>query len=168
MTLQQRLEKDGWAGIEPILFYSKKDEWNEFSNFSYHSVTLPNPWTREIVTYRTGEHRYQALKAANEDDHDWVFEANRPTEAKDRGRVVSLLDGWGNSYNSLCYWVMKETALAKAIQHQDVYDRLVDSVGRPIYENSPTDDIWGIRYAQSYNGKNLLGRAWMEVRQLLV
>lgn len=38
---------------------------------------------------------------------------------------------------------------------------------RRIYEDSPTDDIWGWRFQQSYTGKNLLGRCWMDVREVL-
>lgn len=166
MTREQRLADDD--AVHPVLFYSPKDAWGEFSNFSGHTVRVLNPWTGEPYTYLTGEHRYQAMKADNEREHDIVAHAHSPSLAKSRGRTVSLREGWGNDVDDLCYYVMLETVAHKLRQHTDVAERLYETFARHIYEDSPVDDIWGWRYEQSYTGKNLLGRAWMHVRYLMI
>lgn len=151
---------------EPILFYNDwSDPWSVFSNFSDHSVILRNPWTHEPFTYATGEHRYQALKATTEKDHDYVALVNNPSSAKKRGREIDLREDWGNDYSDICWYVMLETVIAKTVQNHDVFTQLVLSTGSLIYEDSPTDDIWGVRYRDDWRGKNLLGRAWMEARE---
>jgi ribA/ribD-fused uncharacterized protein len=166
MTRSERLEQD--KAVNPVLFYSPRNAWGEFSNFSEHTVRVLNPWTGEPYTYLTGEHRYQAMKADNEADHDYVCEVDNPGAAKMRGRQVSLRKGWGNDVDDLCYYVMLETVAHKLRQHTAVQERLYETYARHIYEDSPVDDIWGWRYEQSYTGKNLLGRAWMHVRYLMI
>lgn len=167
MNLQERIVADGYEGEEPILFYHPKDEFGFFSNFSRHSVPCRNPWTDKPQMYRTGEHRYQAMKAMSENNHDWVALAPGAFEAKERGgpRGIELRAGWGESYGDLCYYVMLELCTAKAHQYDHIFNALDNSGDRPIYEDSPTDDIWGVRFQQDYRGKNLLGRCWMQVRK---
>jgi ribA/ribD-fused uncharacterized protein len=171
MNLEQRLEHDG--AVDPILFYSEKNAWGVFSNFSHHPVVLPHPWTAEPTRYHTSEHRYQAMKAMNPSDHDWVAGIGEPDisagVSKTRGgpRGIKLRPDWGDKYQSVCYYVMLEVVTAKALQNGEMQDALADSEGRTLYEDSPTDDIWGIRNHYDYRGRNLLGQALMEVRYLL-
>ena len=168
MNREQRLLEDE-AGPNPILFYKQDDEWGCFSNFSLHRIATINPFNGLVEWYRTGEHRFQAMKATSLKDHHHVMGAPTAFQAKERGgpRGIVLRDGWGSSYGDLCYYVMFETVLAKAIQNHDVWETLMDSGDRYIYEDSPVDDIWGWRYRNDYRGKNLLGRCWMEVREVL-
>lgn len=174
-TLKERVTEDGFEGFEPVLFYSSGDEWGMFSNFSRHPVVLPHPWSGQPVRYATSEHRYQALKATKESDHDWVAglldnDIISPSESKDRGgpKGIRLRTDWGDNYHDLCYYVMLEVIMAKVLQHPVMGELLSDTGGRPIYEDSPTDAIWGVRfnYKRDYSGKNLLGRALMETRSL--
>lgn len=167
MNREERLAADGYAQIEPVLFYHQQDEHGWASNFSRHSVEMAHPFTLERVTYRTGEHRFQAMKAATIGEHEYVMDADRPGQAKARGREINLRDGWGDSYGDLCWFVMLEVVLYKAGQYTGIQRALAQTRGRPIYEDSPTDDIWGWRYEQSYDGKNLLGICWMVVRDIM-
>lgn len=162
MNLAQRLKQDG--ATNPILFYRPQDPWGCFSNFSSHSVWMVDPHTGKLVEYKTTEHRFQAMKARDPDEHEWVRTAKSPSLAKERGRVVDIIDGWDPEYRSIAYYVMLEALYAKAHQHPSVGATLFDSLHRHIYEDSPVDDIWGWRYRESHTGKNLLGRAWMDVR----
>lgn len=166
MKLEERLAAD--EAIDPLLFYSPRDPHGCFSNFSWHEILLPNPWTNELEVYLTGEHRYQAMKADNEEDHDYVLEVDNPGAAQRRGRQVGLREGWREDHLGLGYYVMLELILAKTLQHLDVQDELRTTGDRHIYEDSPTDDIWGWRHGPSYNGNNLLGRCWMQVRDMLL
>lgn len=169
MTREERLKADGYEGVEPVEFYSARDEYGAFSNFSPHPVVMINPWTGRYQRYSTIEHRFQAMKATNLRDHGWVVEAPSSGDAKLRGGPggISLREGWGSSYGDLCWYVMHEAVLAKAMQHPKIAELLLSTGDRPIWEDSPVDDIWGIRYEQSYTGKNLLGECWMDVRNLL-
>lgn len=171
MTAEERLKQDGVEGA-PILFYSPRYQWGEFSNFFSSKIILPNPFNGELVTYATGEHRYQAMKATTYDAHMQVAKATYPgkngaTEAKRLGNAVQLRDGWGDNYGDLCWYVMFETVLAKFMQNDNLASRLLYTGDCHIYEDSPTDDIWGWRYSADHRGKNLLGRCLMDVRKVL-
>lgn len=173
MTKEERLKRDGYGGVRPVLFYGPKNPNGLGSNFSKHAVWLPHPQTGKLTRYPTGEHRFQAMKATDARCHDAI--ANQPTagKSKEAGGPRSsvegfvLRDGWGNNYGDLCWYVMAELVLAKALQHEDVQRWLTWTEEAPIYEDSPVDDIWGWRYEQSYTGKNLLGRCWMLTRGIL-
>lgn len=171
MNRETRLKADHVVG-EPLLFYAPRDKWGVFSNFSKHPIHLPHPFTDEIVIYPTSEHRYQAMKARTEADHDYVRAAPTAGDSKKRGGPtgIKIRDGWGDSYGDLCYLVMFEALLAKAQQHKEFMDALYFSKAthKHIYEDSPVDDIWGWRYREDYRGKNLLGRAIMQVRGLML
>jgi ribA/ribD-fused uncharacterized protein len=162
---------DGYGDrdVEPVLFYHATGRYGAFSNFSGHTVELQVPSQKRRRVYATGEHRFQAMKAITVKDHTWVAKAISAFDAKKRGgpRGIELRDGWGNDYGDLCWYVMLELVIAKAQQHPEVLRLLRRTGDRPIYEDSPTDDIWGWRYREDYRGKNLLGRCWMTARDLL-
>lgn len=158
-TLAERAASDGFGDQLPFTFFG---DWP--SNFSRHPVVLPCPFTGVRTTYPTGEHRFQAMKATTLADHDAVLYEPHPSKAKDRGRSILLRDGWGSNYGDLCWYVMTEVTTAKAVQHVAVAQALLATGGRPIYEDSPTDDIWGVRSGATFDGKNLLGRSWMWTR----
>jgi ribA/ribD-fused uncharacterized protein len=162
MTREDRLIKDGVT--DPVLFYSPKDANGCGSNFSKHGVKLLHPFTGELALYATGEHRYQAMKATHYLAHELIRTAASPSLAKKFGGTTDLRFGWGNNYGDLCWYVMMEVITAKTLQHSMVRNWLKQTGSRAIYEDSVTDDIWGWRYHQSYTGKNLLGRCWMQVR----
>jgi ribA/ribD-fused uncharacterized protein len=150
--------------VQPELFYRSKTKG---SNFSLHSIRLLDPWTGKPRVYKTCEHRYQAMKANSQAEHDWVCEAPTAFESKERGREVKLRLMWGEHYGSYAWYVMWEVVMAKAMQHADVREWLLSTGDRPIYEDSPVDDIWGWRYENDHRGRNLLGRCWMQVRAVL-
>jgi ribA/ribD-fused uncharacterized protein len=98
-----------------------------------------------------------------------VLASDGPMQSKHRGGPggINIRPDWGDSYHDLCYYVMFEVVLAKTLQNGEMQDALVDTEDRPIYEDSPTDDIWGWRHGDDHRGKNLLGQCLMEVRSLL-
>lgn len=116
----------------------------------------------------TREHRFQAMKGTNQKDHDYVAGSSGPGEAKRRGRAIWLRPDWGNDINQVCWYVMMEGVLATVMQHDDVAQGLEDTGERVIYEDSPTDDIWGWRKDGNHEGRNLLGLAWMQARLVVM
>ncbi len=171
MTREERLRADGYdpETVEPVLFFGPDDECWWASNFSPWTVTLPNPWEPEIlVTHPTGEHPFQAGKATTRQEWEYVaglWPEGKPIAAytaKKRGkRVDPLRAGWDEW---VAYALMVRIVRAKALDHWDVREALLATGDRPMYEDSPVDDIWGWRFRNNYGGKNQLGKAWMAVR----
>ena len=63
--------------------------------------------------------------------------------------------------------IMREILRAKAAQHEYVRRKLLETGDRYLCENSWRDDFWG--WGANREGKNMLGKLWMEVRaELLV
>lgn len=58
--------------------------------------------------------------------------------------------------------IMKQILHAKAAQHEYVRRKLLETGDRELIENSWRDDYWG--WGPNRDGKNMLGRLWMEVR----
>lgn len=171
MDFHDRILRDhGTLGVEPVLFYQPNEDWGGFSNFSHHKVMLYDRFGRGMVSYRTGEHAFQARKMTTAEAHDEVAAQETAFAAKKAGgpRGVGVMrDGWGDDYGDLCFYVMFEVVVAKACQNEDIYDLLMATGQQPIYEDSPIDDIWGWRYHNDFRGKNLLGRCWEQARSLL-
>jgi len=166
MDRSERIRKDGLIE-DPVEFYSTRGEYGYMPNFSRHKIILPHPFTGKMITYNDGETRFQAMKATNAGDHDLIVATGRPREAKQIGREIRLRPGWGSSYGDLCWYVMAELIVAKSMQHPQIQESLLATGERAIWEDSPKDNIWGIRKAADYTGKNLLGRAWMYSRHIL-
>lgn len=114
--------------------------------------------------YRTVEHFFQASKALDYDDHEWVRDAWRPQEAKQRGRKVDLRSDWDDV--KLDYMLVG--LRAKFAAGSLLANMLLATGDRFIAEDSPTDDVWGIRDRDGgFTGENLLGKALMMVRREL-
>lgn len=62
--------------------------------------------------------------------------------------------------------IMREILRAKANQHEYVRRKLLQTGDRELIENSWRDDYWG--WGPNRDGKNMLGRLWMEVRSELI
>jgi ribA/ribD-fused uncharacterized protein len=132
-----------------------------------HFWTLRRPWSApvpEAITYgaqyRTVEHFYQASKAQSYEDHENVRAAPDPYEAKHRGRQVAMRPDW----DEVRYTYMLIGLRAK-FEDEGLRGFLLGTGDRYIAEDSPTDDVWGIRDKQGgLTGQNLLGEALMEVR----
>lgn len=130
-----------------------------FSNFVGTPFVIDDPWRPgKRFLYRTVEHYFQAMKAANEGDHDWVAYSQSCATAKMRGRKITLRPDW----EEVKYDVMLAGLRAKFLDPK--YSKfLLDTGDAIIREDSPTDFEWGYRN----NGKNLLGKALMQVREEL-
>lgn len=117
---------------DPIEFYASNNAYGCFSNFSKHPLRLPNPFTGVPCLYQTSEHRYQAMKSSDQKGHDYVVASRDASGSQNRGREVRLREGWGDSRYDLCWYVMVETVLSKALQHADVKRKLLSTRERVI------------------------------------
>lgn len=168
VTQEERLERDG--AVDPVLFFweHRGQPKHCYSSFARYPIVLPSPWTLVLTRYRTREHRFQALKGRDQKTHDAIVACPGPADAKAAGRACHLRGDWGNSLGSLCWYVMLEGVIATVHQHDEVRAELATTGTSHIYEDSPTDDIWGWRHGNNYNGKNLLGQCWMQTRDLFL
>jgi len=136
----------------------------ELSNF--HPLTAP------IVAgpfrFATSEALYQAAKfAARPGVQRRIAEAPTPRAAAAIGRTpgLGIHPGWNAQRVDVMRWVlrMKREANPAAI------DAVLAATGeRAIVEVSTRDPWWGARpVADRYEGRNVLGRLWMELRHQL-
>lgn len=138
-----------------ILFKKEDQIYGCFSNFSPHTVELDGE------TYATSEHYYQAMKAKNRKDHDYIASAPTPHEARKRGQACELRDGWDEMKDN----VMRVVVQTKFTQHPDLAEILLATEDKEIIEWAPWDEYWG--NGKYGNGKNKLGVILMEVRDIL-
>ena len=138
--------------------------WGAFSNFQPLAVPIAaGPWT-----FFTSEATYQAGKfGARPDVQQRIAEAPTPREAAAIGRTLGLgIDpGWNAQRVDVMGWVLR----CKRESNADEIDAvLAETADRPIVEVSARDRWWGARpVADRYEGRNVLGRLWMELRQQL-
>lgn len=149
-----------------------------FSNFvgGPFEITAPHLWLpaphRYTASYLTIEHFFQASKAETLSSHEFVRQAEGPWEAKAAGRSVPMREDWDAPHadydgNPVKYGYMLIGLRVKFAQ-PEFRDQLLATGNRQIAEDSPTDDIWGIRDKRGgLTGQNLLGRALMQVRREL-
>jgi ribA/ribD-fused uncharacterized protein len=181
-TIQIKVPKGHYSTdpTEPVFFYG-----GPFSNFVTEfggnfgdkrlSIVAEHEWESESraqlfervtygAQYRTVEHFFQAAKARSYFDHEWVRDAWKPAEAKFRGRGVRLRPDW----EKVKLDVMMVGLRVKFAPGSLMANMLLGTGNRYIAEDSPKDDVWGIRDPQGgYTGQNLLGKCLMEVRREL-
>ena len=136
----------------------------ELSNFFPLAVPIAaGPWT-----FSTSEALYQAAKFdAHPDVQRRIAEAPTPREAAAIGRTPGLgIDpGWNAQRVDVMRWVLR---MKREANHVAIDAVLAATGERPIVEVSTRDPWWGARpVADRYEGRNVLGRLWMELRQQL-
>lgn len=116
----------------------------------------------------------KALYFNDFDIADQILETKNPRDAKNLGRKVSnYVD---EDWSKVRYQLMVDVCLAKYRQDQDKRETLLSTGNRTIVEASPHDKIWGVGWhwtdpeildESNWKGENLLGKALMEVREVL-
>jgi ribA/ribD-fused uncharacterized protein len=140
-----------------VRFYTSP--YYELDNFSAHQVCI---WGK---IFPTAEHAYQWKKFAESNPAlaDEILRAPSPYAVKqlsDAHKHEVQISFTGSKCN-----VMEEILRAKARQHTDVRNALVESGRKIIVENSPVDSFWGI--GSEGDGENMLGKLWMQIRSAL-
>jgi ribA/ribD-fused uncharacterized protein len=149
---------------EPLLFYSTKDAYGCFSNFSRHPVHLPlygSPAGSEVTPWPTTEHYFQAMKFVPHADHiEAVRRAAGGMEAAKCGRERSrpLRPDWDAVKDDVMYVAVT----AKFTQQADLRAVLLETGTRTIVEHTANDRYWAD--GGDGTGKNMLGQLLMRVR----
>lgn len=140
-----------------VYFYSTRDKYGCFSNFSRHGFELDGKY------WKTSEHYFQAMKFEGTKYEDKVREARSPKEAATLGRRrdFPLRKDWESIKDD----VMRKAVLKKFQTHDEIRQTLLDTGDEHLVENAPGDYYWGC--GKDGTGKNMLGIILMEVRSQL-
>ncbi len=156
-TADSAVEYHGLDGPDRVCFYEQ--DFYVLSNFSSFQVRI---WG---VDFATSEHAYHYAKFAGVTDrvakaicktrsaHD-AFKLAEIEKPKRRG-----------DWDVVKVDYMRDILRAKVEQHDYVRRKLLATGARELVENSWRDDFWG--WGPSRNGRNMLGKLWMEIRSEL-
>lgn len=145
-----------------IRFSKTSKNYGCFSNFAKYTVDYNG------IKYQNSEAAWQAQKTLDNEQR-MQFQLLSASEAKRLGRRVNLRPDW----EEVKYKLMVEVCYAKFTQNPEIGKVLVDTGDAEIIENTTGwhDNIWGdCQCEKCINkiGRNLLGKALMEVRQRLI
>ena len=118
----------------------------------------------------TVEHHFQAAKAADPQEAEWVMAASTPGEAKRRGRRVTKRSDWDEVRISVMRHLLRKKFEAPILRSQ-----LLGTGDRMLIEgNTWGDKFWGAVFEQPPGhpqslivGENHLGKLLMEIRSEL-
>jgi len=153
-----------YAKEHACAFRFTREAWGEFSNFH----PLAAPIAAGPFLFATSEALYQAAKfGACPDVQRRIAEAPTPKAAAAIGRMPGrgIDPAWNTQRVDVMRWVLR----VKREADRTGIDAVLAATGeRPIVEVSTRDPWWGARpVANRYEGRNVLGRLWMELRHQL-
>lgn len=144
-----------------IKFSRRNGRFGAFSNFHTCNMTFDG------ITYTSSEAAWQAQKTTDVSQR-MRFATYTPSVAKKMGRQVQLREDW----EDVKYKLMVEVCYAKFSQNENLKRLLLSTGEEELVENTTGwhDNIWGNCECErciNKEGRNLLGKALMEVRKLL-
>lgn len=175
----EQLKKDYDSGkkLKFLFFWGHQPHPNGEVTSSCFSQWWVAPFTVDGHSYPTAEHWMMAEKARLFQDDEMlekILLAQSPAQAKKFGRQVRGFDQ--AAWEGKRLEIVVQGNLHKFNQHPDLKNFLLNTKQRVLVEASPRDTIWGIGLSAKneraavpaqWRGKNLLGFALMEVRDLL-
>ncbi len=142
---------------------SKIDKFLDYyyflSNFYMH------PLFYKGKEYRSVEHAYQACKADNEAEHEYIRNLDTAGKAKRAGRNVKMREDWEFIKIELMFDLLKTKFRDKELAKQ-----LLETGDDILIEgNYWHDNFWGdctCEACKDIEGKNMLGKLLMKVRDI--
>lgn len=139
---------------KPLNFYkaTKSGPTAGFSNFSLHSVTIPDKGT-----FPTSEAAFQSFKSNDEEYINKQINSNSPIVSRILGNKLEVNDKWWEKAPDLLFKILQ----FKFNQHQELIENLLRSGISPIIYHTKSDDMLG----DGYNGgENMLGKCLVKLR----
>lgn len=143
--------------MKQIKFYSTKDEFGSFSNFSRHRIKIGKK------IYPTVEHYFQSQKFVGTEYESPIIKASSPALAAKMGRDKKkpLRKDWEEVKEDVMYRGLQ----SKFYNHLELKELLLSTGDAEIIEDSPIDYYWGC--GANGKGKNRLGILLMRLRKEL-
>ena len=142
-----------------LYFYSSREKYSEFSNFSRHGFTLKDKY------WLTVEHYFQAQKFEGYALEEKIRTVSSPTKAKKLGRTSSPSMSLRTDWQEIKDDIMRVAVMAKFNTHNELKNLLLETGEEELVENAPHDYYWGC--GRDGSGKNMLGKILMETRAIL-
>lgn len=164
--MAERLRHYSDSVDEPVYFYGGwASSFAPWQILAYPMRTSVRPTVLRETTFATREHWFAAHKTLVPSVFQFIAESPYAETAKKRGRDTPLRRGWDDG---ISFAVMVEGIRHQAKRHLALREKLLATGDRLLAEDSPWDYIWGIRDEHGgMTGRNLLGKAWMVVREEL-
>lgn len=143
--------------MQVINFYSTRDAYGCFSNFSLHPIKLDgHEWA-------TTEHYFQAKKFEGTKHELEILQASSAMKAAKMGRERNrpLRADWEQVKDD----VMRTAVRAKFTQHPKLREILLSTKEAILVEHTKNDSYWGD--GGDGTGKNMLGKILVEIREEL-
>lgn len=145
--------------MDKIEFYSAKGNHGHFFSFWYGA-----PFKINEYLYKTREHFFQAKKFAGTRYESEIRDIKSPMECAKAGRDRSK--PFRKDWESVKYSIMLEGIVAQCEQNPNFKKLLLATGGAELVEHTSNDAIWGD--GGNGKGQNLLGKALMEARSVMV
>lgn len=144
-----------------IKFSHTRGEYGCFSNFTKAKIEIDG------LEFTSSEAAWQAFKTTDITERK-LFCNMTPAAAKRAGRRLKLRADW----EKVKYQLMVEVLRAKFNQHEKMREKLLSTGDEELVEDTTGwhDNIWGdcsCEKCKQVVGKNLLGKALMQVREEL-
>ena len=137
-----------------IYFYTKTDEYGDFSNFARFGVEIDGKWWPTVEQY------FQAQKFEDEEYREKIRTAATPKVAAElgRSRKIPIRVDWEEVKGEIMY----RAVLRKFQTHEKLREMLLGTGDERIVENAPGDYYWGC--GKDGSGLNKLGKILERVR----
>lgn len=159
-------------GVNFIGFFHENEEYGFLSNW------YKCKFKSGRFTYTSMEQYMMHMKVLlfrEYDLADKIMETDDPAECKQLGRTrFTSFDA--DKWDKMCGHIVKKGLRAKFMQNKELLEALLETDDCILAECSPYDKKWGIGIdicderrldAEQWEGKNLLGRLLMEIREEL-
>jgi len=144
--------------MDRIMFYKASGEYGFLSNLYRSQVYLDD------IEFPTAEHAYQYAKFRLKAAADWAMQAPSAHLVAIVGHGLFAFD-IVQDWSSIKVDRMRNVLYAKFTQNADLKVKLLETRDALLIEASKTDAFWGL--GKNNNGKNMLGKLLVELRQEL-
>jgi len=157
MSNSELIRDSNYVTDTGVYFYTPR--FYAFDNMSAFSVTI---WG---YTFMTAEHAYQWKKYSSSHPKLALEILHAPSAYATKKIANAHIDITPADWVEQRVEAMESILRAKMKQHEKLVRLLIETEDRVIYENSPTDNFWGI--GSDGMGENTLGKLWMKLRDEL-
>jgi ribA/ribD-fused uncharacterized protein len=142
---------------DEIIYFSRSDVTQELGTFSKHAFEL------EGKIWPSVEHYFQAMKFEGEEHGEKIRQAAHPKLARKLGRrrFKRMRKDWKQVKTT----VMTRGLYIKCKTYPDIAEKLLNTEGKKLVENSQYDYFWGC--GRDRRGSNMYGQVLMQVRDKL-